>query len=117
MIRAAHPGWYNGAVPSFGDPAARLLIVGLAPGLRVGYLVAAAGLIQEARLLRRLILRHPPSNNQRTVALFISGGYYDSLIHRLQRVYRERWEAMGEALSRHLPQSATAPPFARRAAL
>ncbi|MCH8036994.1 MAG: PLP-dependent aminotransferase family protein, partial [Proteobacteria bacterium] len=81
----------------------------LAPGLRVGYLVAAAGLIQEARLLRRLILRHPPSNNQRTVALFISGGYYDSLIHRLQRVYRERWEAMGEALSRHLPQSATAP--------
>ena len=83
----------------------------LAPGLRVGYLVAAAGLIQEARLLRRLILRHPPSNNQRTVALFISGGYYDSLIHRLQRVYRERWEAMGEALSRHLPQSATAPSF------
>ena len=83
----------------------------LAPGLRVGYLVAAAGLIQEARLLRRLILRHPPSNNQRTVALFVSGGYYDSLIHRLQRVYRERWEAMGEALSRHLPQSATTPSF------
>lgn len=26
------PRWYNGAVPSFGDPAARLLIVGLAPG-------------------------------------------------------------------------------------
>jgi len=25
--------WYNGAVPSFGDAAARLLIVGLAPGL------------------------------------------------------------------------------------
>ncbi len=31
--RAAHPDWYNGAVPSFGDPAARLLIVGLAPGV------------------------------------------------------------------------------------
>ncbi len=30
---AAHPDWYNGAVPSFGDPAARLLIVGLAPGV------------------------------------------------------------------------------------
>ncbi len=26
------PGWFNGAAPSFGDPAARLLIVGLAPG-------------------------------------------------------------------------------------
>jgi uracil-DNA glycosylase family 4 len=27
------PDWYNGAVPSFGEEAARLLIVGLAPGL------------------------------------------------------------------------------------
>ncbi len=32
--RAAHPEWYNGAVPSFGPEAARLLIVGLAPGLK-----------------------------------------------------------------------------------
>ncbi|MEO1775815.1 MAG: uracil-DNA glycosylase [Pseudomonadota bacterium] len=26
------PSWFNGAVPSFGDPQAQLLIVGLAPG-------------------------------------------------------------------------------------
>jgi len=31
--RAKSPDWYNGAVPSFGDETARLLIVGLAPGL------------------------------------------------------------------------------------
>jgi uracil-DNA glycosylase family 4 len=30
--RAAHPDWWNGPAPSFGDPDARLLIVGLAPG-------------------------------------------------------------------------------------
>jgi uracil-DNA glycosylase family 4 len=30
----AEPGWFNGAVPSFGPADARLLIVGLAPGLR-----------------------------------------------------------------------------------
>ena len=30
--RAAHPEWFNGPAPSFGDPAARLLVVGLAPG-------------------------------------------------------------------------------------
>jgi uracil-DNA glycosylase family 4 len=30
--RAANPDWWNGAVPSFGDPAARLAVVGLAPG-------------------------------------------------------------------------------------
>jgi uracil-DNA glycosylase family 4 len=32
--RGAHPDWHNAPVPSFGDPAARLLIVGLAPGRR-----------------------------------------------------------------------------------
>ena len=33
LNRAKAPDWYNGAVPSYGDSAARLLIVGLAPGL------------------------------------------------------------------------------------
>ena len=30
--RAAHPDWFNGPAPSFGDPEARLLVAGLAPG-------------------------------------------------------------------------------------
>ena len=32
--QAAFPEWHNAPVPSFGDHSARLLIVGLAPGLR-----------------------------------------------------------------------------------
>ena len=28
----AHPDWFNGPAPSFGDPNARLLVLGLAPG-------------------------------------------------------------------------------------
>jgi uracil-DNA glycosylase family 4 len=32
--RAAFPGWHNAPVGSFGDRGARLLVVGLAPGLR-----------------------------------------------------------------------------------
>jgi uracil-DNA glycosylase family 4 len=32
--RARHPEWFNGPVPSFGPADARLLIVGLAPGLQ-----------------------------------------------------------------------------------
>jgi uracil-DNA glycosylase family 4 len=31
--RANRPDWFNAPVPGFGDPLARLLIVGLAPGL------------------------------------------------------------------------------------
>ncbi|MDB5429627.1 MAG: ung [Caulobacter sp.] len=30
--QAEHPDWYNGPAPSWGDPDARLLVVGLAPG-------------------------------------------------------------------------------------
>ena len=30
--RRQQPGWFNDPVPSFGDPEARLLVVGLAPG-------------------------------------------------------------------------------------
>jgi len=30
--RREHPTWFNGPAPSFGDPNARLLVVGLAPG-------------------------------------------------------------------------------------
>ncbi len=32
-VRAKEPHWFNGAVPSFGDPHAELLIIGLAPGV------------------------------------------------------------------------------------
>ncbi|MCW5695471.1 MAG: uracil-DNA glycosylase [Bauldia sp.] len=32
--RAAEPAWYNAPVPTFGALSARLLVVGLAPGLR-----------------------------------------------------------------------------------
>jgi uracil-DNA glycosylase family 4 len=32
--KAAHPDWHNAPVPSFGSPDARLLVVGLAPGVR-----------------------------------------------------------------------------------
>jgi len=32
--RGAHPDWFNGPVPSFGELDARLLVVGLAPGLK-----------------------------------------------------------------------------------
>jgi len=32
--RVRHPEWFNSPVPSFGDPAGRLAIVGLAPGMQ-----------------------------------------------------------------------------------
>jgi uracil-DNA glycosylase family 4 len=34
QARALHPDWFNSPVPAFGDAKARLLIVGLAPGMQ-----------------------------------------------------------------------------------
>jgi len=89
------------------DKHGRVIFVGslsktLAPGLRIGYLVGARELIAEARALRRLMLRHPPANNQRTTALFLSRGHYDSLLRREGQSLKQRWAAMQAALDRHL---------------
>lgn len=83
----------------------------LFPGLRLGFMVAPKPFIDEARALRRLMVRHAPNNNQRTAALFLSLGHHDTLIRRLNRAYRARWEAMGAALNRYLPQSSQSPAF------
>ncbi len=72
----------------------------LFPGLRLGYLVAPAPVIREARALRALMLRHPPGHLQRTAAYFLALGHYDAVIHRMRLEYHKRHMAMIEALDR-----------------
>ena len=98
------------------DTNDRVLYIGslsktLAPGLRVGYLVGPAELIKEVRALRRLIVRHPAANNQRSIALFIERGYHESLIMNITRNYQTRWRAMDVALRKYLPESHNQPTF------
>jgi GntR family transcriptional regulator/MocR family aminotransferase len=83
----------------------------LAPGLRLGYIVASKEVIKEAKALRRLMVRHPSANNQRSVALFISRGYYDALAAKLHKAYKKRWQLMANALEQHLPSTSTPPTF------
>lgn len=71
----------------------------LAPGVRLGCIVAGAEFIRHARRLRRTMLNHPPLNNQRAVAFFLSLGHYDALMARLGRVLQKRRMALRDALN------------------
>ncbi len=81
----------------------------LAPGLRIGYIVAAPALIEQLRALRRLILRHPSAFIQRAFSLYLSLGHYDAQLRRLALAQRSRGEAVLAALARHAPGCAVVP--------
>jgi GntR family transcriptional regulator/MocR family aminotransferase len=78
-----------------------------APGLRLGYMVAPESFIKEARALRRLILRHIPSNNQRSVALFIGLGHYHNMFTKIQKTNKERWGLINEKINQEPLLSST----------
>lgn len=75
----------------------------LAPGVRLGFMVADAPLIEEARWLRRLIHRSAPLNNQRTAGIFLAEGHYLTLLRQLRGALERRFEKVVEGIDRHLP--------------
>jgi GntR family transcriptional regulator/MocR family aminotransferase len=75
----------------------------LAPGLRVGYVVAPAPVIRQLRELRRLIHRHPPGNNQRALAMFIERGYHRAYMQRVERELLQRSEQLRQCLRERIP--------------
>jgi len=81
----------------------------LAPGLRIGFIVAAPELIREARRLRQLVIGRPSLVNQRTAALFLSLGHYDSFMSRLHHEMNQRWYALRDALNHYRPNFITMP--------
>nr|WP_325265748.1 PLP-dependent aminotransferase family protein [uncultured Rhizobium sp.] len=100
----------DGDIPSLKslDSDGRVIYVGsfskvLAPGLRVGYIVAPRPVIDELRVLRRLMLRHPPTNNQRALANFIALGHYRQHLNRTGTVMLERARIISECLPHLLP--------------
>lgn len=86
------------------DASGRVIYIGsfsksLFPGLRIGYMVAPAPLIAQARALRAIMLRHPPSHLQRITAYFLALGHYDAHIVRLRQALKRRRAVLEDAFS------------------
>lgn len=82
----------------------------LAPGLRLGYLVAAPELVRELRRQRRYRVRHASGHTQRAMALLIENGQYQRTVRRRRTRLQRKWHALREALNEELPWRTDPPP-------
>ncbi|WP_323020073.1 PLP-dependent aminotransferase family protein [Pararhodobacter sp.] len=75
----------------------------LSPGLRVGWVVAAAPVIQRLVLMKQAADLHSPTLNQIATEQ-VARAIFDEHTANLRRVYGARRDAMLAALERHMPE-------------
>ena len=74
----------------------------LAPGLRLGYLVAPKALYPKLLQAKQAADLHTPSFNQRVVAEVLKDGFIDRHVPTIRALYKRQCEAMLDALTREM---------------
>jgi GntR family transcriptional regulator / MocR family aminotransferase len=97
------------------DKAGRVIYIGsvsksLSPALRLGYIVAPRALIDEIRLMRHAMVRHPSAFLQHVYALFLSLGHHETHTRRVNQAMQKRLDAAMKALQVYLPDCSYARP-------
>lgn len=97
------------------DEEGRVIYVGtmskvMFPGLRLGYMVVPADLVDAFRRVRALVDSHPSSVAQAALADFIAEGQLAAHIRRMRGLYAERQEALLAALGARLGGALEAAP-------
>ncbi|QWK76835.1 aminotransferase-like domain-containing protein [Ochrobactrum sp. BTU1] len=75
----------------------------LAPGLRVGYVVASQSVIRKLVLMKQAADLHSSTINQIAIHRVASTGF-DSQVAKLHSVYKHRRDKMLEALAKYMPE-------------
>jgi 2-aminoadipate transaminase len=75
----------------------------LAPGMRLGYVIAPAALSPKLLQAKQAADLHTPGFNQRVVHEVIRDGFLDQHVPTIRALYKSRRDAMRAALEKHLP--------------
>ena len=76
----------------------------LAPGVRLGWLVLPADLVDDVVAAKSLADRNSSAIDQLTLAEMIASGAYDRHVRRSRLIYRRRRDRLVAALRRHAPR-------------
>jgi 2-aminoadipate transaminase len=76
----------------------------LAPGLRIGWMVAPREVLRAATVVKQAADLHTATVAQRATARLLSNFDFNGHLERLRAVYGERCEAMVAALEKHMPE-------------
>jgi 2-aminoadipate transaminase len=74
----------------------------LAPGLRLGFLVAPSALMPKLLQAKQAADLHSPGFNQRMIAQVMQGGFLDRHVPTIRALYKSQRDAMLAALSREM---------------
>ncbi len=78
----------------------------VAPALRLGWMVAPRRLIAPLTVIKEANDLESSALTQRAASRLLGGGHLDDHLEKLRSAYRERRDAMLEALERHFPTTA-----------
>jgi 2-aminoadipate transaminase len=102
--------WYDAPPPppvaaGMGDDAVYLGSFSkvLAPGLRLGYVVAPKALYPKLLQAKQAADLHTPGFNQRVVHEIVKDGFLDRHVPAIRTRYKAQRDTMRDALQRHLP--------------
>ena len=76
----------------------------LCPGLRLGYLVAPAAVLERYVLLKQSADLHTSTLTQLVAAEYLASGELDGNLSRVRELYRRRRDAMVRALESEMPE-------------
>src|SRR5262249_6782923 len=74
------------------------------PGVRVGWMVAPATVIERLRVVKQVTDLHTDQLSQATLAEFLRRGLFAKHLERMRKVYAWRLAALDEALRKHMPE-------------